>query len=423
MLVEFSVENHHAFREKQTFSMVASAAAVQVGIGHATGISAIPRVHREACVFGANGSGKSSLVDAMRFMMRFVCNSFRKEPDERIPVDPFLFHADWREKPSEFEAIFIIDENLYQYGFALTRERVEEEWLFARPRSTGRQRMIFTRSYNEKDDRFDWEINDLHLKGNRQSWRDQTRPDALFLSTAVQFDAVDLIAPYAWFRRKLNIIDFNEPGIVSQYTLSKIDDDGWREKVLNFLQEIDISIYDIKVQKREIFELPGFNKVSKKRQSALLAEQNSDKKFRSAQFLHLDNQEKPVPIKLENESSGTISLFAISGIILDVLEKGSVLVVDGLNSGLHPHAFRHLVNKFDDPDSNKRDAQLIFTTHETSITENDSICSDQIWMVEKDKNLTAHLIPVSDFRNDDGRPFRKSYLQGRYGAVPRIRSM
>ena len=423
MLVEFSVENHHAFREKQTFSMVASAAVARAGIGHATGFSVIPRIHREACLFGANGSGKSSLVDAMRFMMRFVCNSFRNEPGERIPVEPFLFHADWREKPSEFEAIFIIDENLYQYGFALTRERVEEEWLFARPGNTRRQRMIFTRLYNEKDNRFEWEINDLHLKGSRKSWRDQTRPDALFLSTAVQFGSADLFAPYEWFRRRLNIIDFNEPGMLSQYTLSKIGKDGWQEKVMNFLQEIDISVHEIIVQEREPFELPGLNKMSKKMQSAFLMEPNSDMKFLSAQFIHLDNQETPVPLNLEDESSGTISLFAISGLILDVLEKGFVLVVDDLNSGLHPHAFQHLIAKFDDPKSNKRDAQIIFTTHETSITENEGICRDQIWMVEKDKNMAARLIPVSDFIDNGKRPFRKGYLQGRYGAVPRIRSM
>lgn len=158
-------------------------------------------------------------------------------------------------------------------------------------------------------------------------------------------------------------------------------------------------------------------------QSAFLMEPNSDMKFLSAKFIHLDNQETPVPLNLEDESSGTISLFAISGLILDVLEKGFVLVVDDLNSGLHPHAFLHLIAKFDDPKSNKRDAQIIFTTHETSITENEGICRDQIWMVEKDKNMAARLIPVSDFIDNGKRPFRKGYLQGRYGAVPRIRSM
>ena len=167
LLVEFSVKNHRVFREKQTFSMVASASSARAGIGYATGFAAMPRVHREACFFGANGSGKSCLVNAMSFMENFVRTSFRREAGEPIPVEPFLFHSVWRRMPSEFEAIFIQDETRYQYGFSLTRERVVDEWLFARPLGANRQRTKFTRTYEEKDNSYHWDMSGIHLKSER----------------------------------------------------------------------------------------------------------------------------------------------------------------------------------------------------------------------------------------------------------------
>lgn len=426
MLVEFSVENHRVFREKQTFSMVASSAAGRAGNGLATGFSAVPHVLCDACLFGANGSGKTSLIDAIGFMSNFVRTSFRKEAGEEIPVEPFLFHGDWREKPSVFEAIFIHKETLYQYGFALTRERVVEEWLFARAKPSGLQHCIFTRIYDEENDNYEWEFSELHLIGERDSWRSQTRLDALFLSTAVQLDAAELRAPYDWFRNRLRILDFDSR-LSIQYTLSRFEEDGWQERIKEFLRGIGIFVFDIVVQEK-MLEWPDMNNVPKKLrralrdlQSALQKETTTNQMALAAKFTRLDDQENPVQINIEKESAGTISLFALSGYFLTALDKGFVLVIDDLNSGLHPLAFRHLVDMFNKPSENKQGAQLIFTTHETFITESECMGRDQIWMVDiKNKTLAASLTPLSDYKTRSGRPFRKGYLQGRYGAVPRL---
>lgn len=426
MLVEFSVENHRVFREKQTFSMAASPATERAGKGHATGFSIVPHVLSEACLFGANGSGKTSLIDAMDFMSRFVRTSFRREAGEEIPVEPFLFHSDWREKPSVFEVSFINNETLYQYGFALTRQRVVEEWLFARPEQSGRQRRIFTRLYEEENDRYEWKMSELHLKGERDSWRSQTRPDALFLSTAVQLDAAALSVPYGWFRNRLRILDFDSR-LSIQYTLSRIQEDGWKGRINEFLQGIGIFVSDIVVQEI-MMEWPELKNAPKKLQrafqdfhSALLEESGMNQKTLAAKFARHDDQNNSVQLDIEKESAGTISLFALSGYFLTALDKGFVLVIDDLNSGLHPLAFRHLVNIFSKPSVNQHGAQLIFTTHETFITENEYMGRDQIWMVDKkNKTLAASLTSLSDYKKRNGRPFRKGYLQGRYGAVPRL---
>lgn len=422
MLIEFSVENHRAFREKQTFSMVASAAMERAGSRHVahTGFSAVPYVLREACLFGANGSGKSSLIDAMAFMSRFVRTSFRNEPGAGIKVEPFLFHSEWRCKPSEFEVIFIHGENQYQYGFSVTRERVVEEWLFSRHRSTGRQRHLFTRSFDKKKGSYHWDISPVHLKGERDSWRSQTRDDALFLSTAVQLKAEALKEPYEWLKNQWKILGTPNPVMPDQYTSSRFGENGWSERVINFLRQADIAIADIDIDESAFFETQEFLSMPTALQGVVRESVPEDAKHRTVYTIRKDEKGDRITLKLDEESSGTISLFKLAGPIIDVLDNGYMLVVDELNSGLHPLAFQHLISMFCDQNINKKNAQLIFTTHDTSVTERNCIGRDQIWLLEKGDNLAARLVPYSDFKTRNARSFQKGYLQGRFGAVPRI---
>lgn len=125
---------------------------------------------------------------------------------------------------------------------------------------------------------------------------------------------------------------------------------------------------------------------------------------------------------MSKESTGTRALFEMAMPLLSALEGGSTFVVDELNTGLHPLAFQHIVRLFCSAKTNPNNAQLIFTTHDTSVTERSCIGSDQIWMVEKGDDLMARLTPYSDFkpREKSGRSFQRSYLQGRLGGVPAL---
>lgn len=422
MLIEFSVENHRAFRERQTFSMVASAAVERSGLGRAaqTHFTAVPFALREACLFGANGSGKSSLIDAMNFMIRFVRNSFRNEAGQSIVLEPFAFHSEWRSRPSEFEIIFINDAVLYQYGFRVSRERVLEEWLFARPQETGRDRQLFTRIYVSETDRYEWNLNSTYLKGERESWKSQTRPEALFLTTAVQLNAEVLKGAYEWFAKRFRTYSMS-PDVMqgSFYTQSRFADTGWKERVVKFLKRADVSLNDIEVEENSLFEQPSFAAYPTRLQE-LIKEEAPDAKEYAVSFIRHDEKNNPIPLPLLEESSGTKALFELAGPILDVLENGYTVVIDELNSGLHPLAFQYVIGLFCDSHTNPNNAQLIFTTHDTSVTERNLIGRDQIWLVEKGADLAARLIPFSDFKTRDERPFQKGYLQGRYGAVPRI---
>ncbi len=426
MLVEFSVENHRAFRERQVFSMVASRPTEHT---LETGTSSVPYVLPQTCLFGANGAGKSSLIGAMQFMQRFVDNFGFDRADfnragfhfypKKPEVEPFLFHSEWRDRPSEFEAIFLHEETLYQYGFSLTRERVVEEWLFARPNRTRRQRHLFTRCYDGSKGTYDWSINSVHLKGPRESWKEQTREDALFLSTAVYLNSEELKKPYAWFADQIKMMDENGSSL---YTLSRFKESGWSRKVIEFLKRVDVSLTNIDVRESNPFESEDFLKSPVEIQKAMRASLPDDARQLVAYSVREDEKGEPVALNFDEESSGTQSLLGLTGPILDTLENGYVLVVDELNSSLHPLAFQALITLFSDPQINKKKAQLIFTTHDSSVTEGDScIGHDQIWLVNKGTDLAAKLVPYSDFKKVRSAPsFQKGYLQGRYGGIPRI---
>ena len=418
MLIEFSVENHRAFRERQTFSMVAGRPAKGGKPGQVaqTGSSAVvPGLLRTACLFGANGAGKSSLINAISFMWHFIQDSFSRKPGGGTGAKPFLFHSQWRDKPSVFEVIFLHEEALYQYGFALTGKRVVEEWLFCRPNRTGRERHIFTREYDEDKGAYDWSISSLYLKGERESWKEQTREDALFLSTAVHLNAVGLKSVYHWLQTQLKIVGGSD---LIPYTASRFGEDGWSQRVVNFLKRADIALVDIDVEERSLFDSPDFQEIPAEIRKRM--REDIPAKQLTVHMVRQNEKGEPVALHLGEESPGTLSLFNLAGPILDVLDNGYVLIVDELNANLHPLAFQHLISLFCDPEMNKKNAQLIFTTHDVSVTEHEGIGRDQIWLVEKGEDLAAKLVPYSDFKTRDERPFRKGYLQGRYGAIPRI---
>jgi len=419
MLIEFSVENYRSFRDRQTFSMVAGTGARREAT-HAmeTGSTAAPSVLRLGCLYGANGSGKTSLITAMRFVRHFVRHSFKDSKEGGIDVEPFLFHTEWCDEPSRFEVIFLHEESVFQYGFSLDRTRVWDEWLFERPNRTGRQRQIFIRSYDPLADAYDWELSATHLKGERESWCNQTRRDALFLSTAVHLNAESLNIPYDWLARGLQSLEVN-PAFSGNYTPSRFSEDGWKERVLQFLKDVDISLVDVDVEEKNLFQEPRFARLPEPIQEQI-KKGDPDAKVYDVQTVRLDNTGKRTPLALGEESSGTRILFDLIGPWFDVLDRGLTLMVDEMNNGLHPLAFRYMIGLFCDPEINTNDAQLIFTTHDTSVTESDCIHRDQIWLVDKGDDLASVLTPLSDFKRRDSSGFRKDYLDGRFGAVPRL---
>ena len=422
MLVAFSLKNYRSFASRQTISMVAgSGARKRKRFSYDSGNSNAPSLLRSACVFGPNGSGKSSLVQAFEFFSDFVISSAKDAQEgEKIDVSPFLLDAERRNEPSEFEATFIHGESLYQYGFSVDKNRVWGEWLFARPNSEEKRfRTMFQREFDPDEQDYVWYINRRHVLGEREIWRKSTRDNALFLSTAMQLKADALKEPFDWIQNFLRVID--SPNRVHPgFTVRQFVEENWKRRIMNLLQAIDIKIKDISIEHREA-DVKDFS-VDHLSDSAIESLKKSlrGKKTFSIESFHRGTDGSLIPIDFDEESDGSQVVFGIAGPWFDVLENGYTLVIDELHNSLHPHALRVLVDLFHDPDVNKFGAQLIFTSHETSVMTKGFMHQDQVWLLEKDDIESSQLRSLSDYKVRDVSAFQKSYLDGRYGAVPNI---
>jgi hypothetical protein len=424
MLIEFSVSNFRSFRERVTFSMVASSSN-EHSDSHVfePGNAKAPRLLRSAAIYGANASGKSNLLLAIKFMKKFVQNSAR-EDNERNPIetDPFLFDKKSKNNPSEFELIFINDGIKYQYGFSVNEERVLEEWLFAFPE--GRSQKWFTRTYVPKEGRYEWYINSANLTGDKKSIQAKTKRNSLFLSTASMMDNKQLSKVQAWFRNKLRIV--LDPSELITYTIDKCGAIYYRDKILNILNSAGIGINDIRVG---LYEFPVDTLPGKTLPDKLIKSFAGQRPFRiegkhisvpDIQMIHaMNDSDKTVGIDMNEESKGTQNLFAFAAPWIDTLENGRVLLIDEFESSLHTHIVRNLLRTINSKTMNPNNAQLVFTTHSTSLLDNDIFRRDQIWFAEKNKGAT-NLYSLYDFKPRKGEAIEKGYLHGKYGAIPFI---
>lgn len=424
MLLEFSLENFRSFGERQTFSLIAGAAAKKhPHVSFPTGNRLAPFALTTACIFGANGSGKTNLVRAMHMFSRIISSSTdRNEDSFKKLYQPFKLCKEARKSPTEFEAIFICEENLYQYGFSYNDKRVLSEWLFVKPNKKGSTlKQLFARDYDPDSGEYSWEYPSAGLKGHKSVWQDSTKDTSLFLTTAAMLNSDVLNIPYKW-SASLRVIYSNEQFASDQYSAKRSKNEEDKAKILGLLRAADGKIKDIVVEETDhdfsemydMFARDVREQIRKhiEKETALIPK-----------FTRTSQDGEDINFELADESSGTQTIFCLAGPWLNVLENGTTLVVDELHNSLHPNALRYLVNMFVDPNINTKGAQLIFTSHETSILTKNFLHRDQIWLTEKDDCESSEIFPLSDFEERSSSNLQKAYLDGRYGAVPKLGSL
>ncbi|MBN1140434.1 MAG: AAA family ATPase [Deltaproteobacteria bacterium] len=420
MLIQFSVKNFRSFRDRQTLSLVRGK-----GDEHGSTHSFEPQfggslpLLRAAAIYGPNASGKSNLLRALSVMRQVVVDSAAaSQRGEKIGVTPFLFDESTNQEPTEFEVVFLVSDTRYQYGFSATQDRVHEEWLMAFPK--GRMQRWFNRTYDDAGQDYIWEMGDK-LTGQKQLWQEATRSNALFFSTAVQLNSTLLQPIFDWFQSTLHVV-MNR--LDSVFTASLCEKDASKERVLAFLRAADLGVADLLVKRRKFdpHQLPA-DMPATLRQGII--EEFAGKEINALKTVHTTAQGGQVELDFEHESNGTRKFFSFAGPWLDTLEHGYVLVIDELHDNLHPHLVKFLVDLFHDSRTNPKNAQLIFSTHETSILSQDVFRRDQIWFCEKDDNTQAsRIFPLTDFSPRKGlENLERSYLAGRYGALPYFREV
>jgi len=415
MLIEFSVANYLSFKDRVTFSMVASSDdALQESIVFSIGKK---RLVKSAIIYGANASGKSNLLNAMHFMRRMVLVSSKDtQANEEIDVDNFKLSTECEDKPSFFEIVFIQNGNIYRYGFEADRKRIHTEWLFTVPST--KEAELFVR----EDSRF---------KVNRSRFREgmaldtKTRENALFLSVCAQFNGEVSRDLLLWFRNFRFVHALNDYAYLG-VTVNKLTMPEQKHRVMEMTRIADLCIDDIegREEKLTIEKLPKDMPEEMKRDIVKRGITEVELKTTHRKYGKNNQDVGTVIFDLEeNESGGTQKFLSMAGSLLDAIETGSILVIDELDARLHPLLTRAIVALFNSL-ANDKNAQLIFATHDTNLLSNKFFRRDQIWFTEKDRYGVSDLYSLVELRGvRKEASFGKDYILGKYGAIPFIGDM
>ncbi len=410
MLLEFRVQNYRSFRDESVLSLVASKdSALRDANIVETGVGAIPGAVRSAVVFGANASGKTNLIRALQLMRGVVVESASLPPNQIFNVQPFRLDGVSPECPTLFEVTILIEGVRYQYGFEFTPTRIKSEWLLVYHKAKA-QKWFDRRSDGDNGkDRYEF---GTHLSGSKRTWQEATRPNALFLSTAMQLNSESLAPLYKWFSEKL--IVFLEGGILPHEFSTRLvqASPSGAARVASLLNAADIAITSVSTHSLKgqvgsfLFDLA----------SGKADHQTEEREIVMPRFRH--RGQIAADFDLGDESQGTQKLYALAAPIFDALEFGRVLAIDELDRSLHPLLVRQIIQTFQNPILNPRGAQLIFTTHDTTQLDPTLLRRDQVWFAEKRADQSSELVPLTEFSPRKGEALERGYLSGRYGGVP-----
>ncbi|HOE39137.1 MAG TPA: ATP-binding protein [Bacteroidales bacterium] len=418
MLLEFSVGNFLSFRERKTLNLVASS----INDYKETNTINSERhvVLKGAVIYGANASGKSNFIRAMSTMRRIVLLSFYQSSTKDLGVTPFLLNTETEQGPSYFEVLFEAQGIRYRYGFEVTNKEVIGEWLYESKKNV--EKFLFLR---EKDG-----IEVATSYKEAENLESKTRDNALFLSVIDQFNGVIAKRIMNWFNNFITISGLTHEKY-ELVTFEMLGKENTAKILGSFYNQLDLGFEDLSVSKEK------FNpkRISEDTPESLLKLLVKDLegafrfKIKTMHEKYDNNNKKVGYVEFDmrsQESAGTNKVFNISGPIFDVLQKGGVLVIDELDSSLHPLMTLAITRLFNSKKDNSKNAQLIFTTHDTNLFSYGKYRRDQIYFVEKDKYGASDLYSLVEYREEDGkkvrkdRSFEKDYIQGRYGAVPYI---
>ncbi len=403
MLIQFNFKNYKCFKEEASLDMTATSLKEHpynlINTGNDEYLTKV------AAIYGANASGKSSVIQAFSFMRNWVINSFKRESEKKgIPVKRFAFDDISKTKTAEFEVFFRYKEREYQYGFTLDNKKIHEEWLYKRDfRGKYRYTTLFERSGDKI-------VCEKALKG-AENFISLVEESTLFLSIIANAKIDYAKDVYEWFNETY-VIDFGDVGlemIMTRLLPPYILDKKYLEGIKKFLKAIDINIDGIRIEEEK---------------SLVDGEESSYKIFSQ----HLSADGKSIyEIPFNEESSGTQKMFALYNFLYLAIKNGRTLIIDELDAKLHPLLLRYVINMFHNEEINKKGAQLIYTTQDNYTLTKEIFRRDQIWFVEKNSNAASELYSLAEYKLDNDRKVRndasynKDYLLGRYGAVPTLK--
>lgn len=409
MLVQFRVKNFTSFKDEACLSFIAN-----TGKENSNNYTSFNKINvlKNLIIYGANASGKTNLIKAFCASIIYIRQSFGFIPNSNIGyMIPFAFSKETVNEPCEFEYIFIVNNIKYVYGFSATQFKVFDEYLLAY--YSNKPTEIFSRK-NTNIFKFLAE-DERELCGYERLALD----NKLFLSVLGNTKYEKTTLPFKWFNELIDTYGtrMDEMGFYSNYSFNCYENDKTgelKEFALKLLNSADILIDDYIFETREVPLNPLFgaaNMVNPVNKEISIKMKHSIKNGGESSEYYLDF--------FKAESSGTKILFLLAPILKNAFENGKVLYIDEFENGLHSNLLEAVINLFNNPKYNINNAQLIINTHNTNLLSLNTFRRDQFWFTEKNPNTgESKLYCLDDFSVRKDENIRKSYLIGRYGAIP-----
>ncbi|MBU1145274.1 MAG: ATP-binding protein [Firmicutes bacterium] len=366
------------------------------------------RILRSAVIYGPNASGKSNLIKSVFFIWSLVKHSHSFNVDTKLnninpKRMPFKLDPKYLKKPSRFEIQFIYKKIKYKYGFSCDDNRIVDEYLFYWPK--GRESLIFKR---EKTKKFLFTIN----KNQQKTIEKQMNDNVLYLSRATQLGYGETKLAYEFIVNNITINPYlNDINMAFKEISDNPKLNNW---ILSFLKKTDFGgIEDIQINKKK-----GWKNTLVINKGGDISQKHEEAEVYNPTFIHKNSDSALINFGIEEESLGTQKTIMMLVPFFDAINSGKIVIIDELESSLHPNISKLLIRLFNR--KNVSNAQLIFTTHNTGLLDEDLFRRDQVYICSKESNKNTLLRSLLDFALREDADFERAYLNGRVGGIPFI---
>jgi len=366
-------------------------------------------------IFGSNASGKTNLFIALSFMKTLVYSSNLRPSSQPIEAEPFLLDALSAKEASFFEIVFFSDDCLYRYGFEVNPERVIKEWLYSKKCvSYAREIMVFERS----DGGIGFDPRNPLPDAITSIMDKSLRQNALLVSFLDQFNILEAGKVMRFFRSITIDIGRAKQFIPLTNTLERgLVPLPWIE---NFIRIADLGIDGLEL---ETIQVDASERIEDHDLLINNTIRNGSPRISSLHKFYdpASNETKTKHFDLaHHESAGTKRLIDLAARLYPVLKNGEILVIDEIDNSMHYFLTRIVIALFQSPETNPKNAQLIFTTHDVIHLNRNDFRRDEIWFVDKDFRNSSKLYSLAEFKVRKDASFDVDYLRGRYRAVPKL---
>lgn len=382
MALEIRLSNMFSFRDEVTLDLQAAKIQTKKARELEGNLFSVDgeQMLKSVALFGANASGKSNVIKAIRACVNMVRSSHNYNVDTRFAISPFKFE-DYANKPSSFYIRFLLNGVEYEYSFSFMHDEIITETLYYYP--NGRKSLVFRRDESrgtEKKDIYEFKT----VIKRPFDVADNTSKKTLYISRASQMDREIAQKIFLFFCNDI-VLDYQVANIDSLDNLFK----ERKEQMLEVLRTADSDIIDFKIQNNAITTF------------------------------HRTNPSVAFDFETE-ESEGTKTLFRMMVRMIGIIHEGKMLLVDEIDNSLHTQLVEFVIGMFNHSDH----AQLIYTTHNTHLLNTDFQRRDQVYFVNKREDGSSDLYSLFDFKDfRDTLDMEKAYLQGRFDAIPTISNL